>query len=365
MEVLSIPSNKVEIELSGRIYGSSTQTTTAKLLQPKLEVFDTLRQQLCDQSQLLKLTTDANLTREQVFEAYKYDLKLLESRVYSFENCLKKAVYLSFGTKPENLVAASDKWRTIREQIPQLARVPLLALNFVRAAKETPQLVAELQDEFSRGIDRVINLFSLWLQLLVDNECIGIIEWSASDVCRYHYFKQVDESKVLTSSTAISHSYDSSRDFGSRNENTTTLHQTVHQKCFLERHIHHVVACKLYSLKEYRNRKPKRVKEFLKHIPIWLEPLLKIVDGQITMEEIVRRKTIDEIVATEEVISVYKYSPGILLGNFNLVGWSADDLPEKISSIVKEMLLISSSIAFGVAGIAQVIQWLVAIYNLF
>lgn len=44
------------------------------------------------------------------------------------------------------------------------------------------------------------------------------------------------------------------------------------------------------------------------------------------MEERHRRMVAESTRTETEVLAVYKYSPGVLLGPFNLIGWSADDL---------------------------------------
>lgn len=65
---------------------------------------------------------------------------------------------------------------------------------------------------------------------------------------------------------------------------------------------------------------------FLNSVPASLEPHLSIVEGMITMEERHRRLIAEGTRTETEILSVYKGSPGVLLGPFNLIGWSDDDL---------------------------------------
>lgn len=329
MEVTGIPSDKVEIELFGRGYGFTTDYPASRLLQPELGIFGFLNGQLHPQSQLLKLQGGPQLTKAQIFEAYEQDLKLLQGRVKDFEECVRKAIRCSLVIKAsENLEATTSQvWDKLSDQIPSFVKLPLLPLNFVRAAKDAPQLLSELQEEFKRGVDRLVNFFSFYLQSLVDKEFIGIVEWSAPDVCRYHYFKQEFRSDVLKKDdTRTEHSYDESQPLGSRNTSTTVQNKTVRNKRYLERHVHHVANCQLHSVVDYPSPVPPHVKEFLDAVPAWLRPELNIVGGQITLEEVIRRKVADETSVEQEVISVYKASPGVLLGHFNLIGWSASDI---------------------------------------
>jgi hypothetical protein len=53
---------------------------------------------------------------------------------------------------------------------------------------------------------------------------------------------------------------------------------------------------------------------------------MHIVEGTITKEEVFRHQVDEQQFVKSEVLSVDKYSPGVLFGHFNLIGWSGDDL---------------------------------------
>ena len=44
------------------------------------------------------------------------------------------------------------------------------------------------------------------------------------------------------------------------------------------------------------------------------------------MEESHRRLIAETTRTDTDVLAVFKYSPGVVIGPFNLIGWSADDL---------------------------------------
>ena len=91
------------------------------------------------------------------------------------------------------------------------------------------------------------------------------------------------------------------------------------------------------------------MREFLNAVPVWLRTCLQIVDGQMTMEEVLRRKTSEGTVIESEVRAVYRYCPGVLLAPFNLIGWSADDLADTRSGRARS----------GLRAFASEIGWVV------
>jgi hypothetical protein len=159
----------------------------------------------------------------------------------------------------------------------------------------------------------------------VEAEFCGLIDWSAEDVCHYHYFEHEISEKSEDQGQNKQHTYDGSKPFGHRNKVVTHSVKTILHSRISDRHTHHVVDCKLYDLSSYPSKVPQNVGNFLDSVPAWLRPLLKIVDGTITMEERVRVK-FEENTRTEEKMSVSEYSPAVLLGDVTLIGWSGADL---------------------------------------
>ena len=53
---------------------------------------------------------------------------------------------------------------------------------------------------------------------------------------------------------------------------------------------------------------------------------VRIVSGDITMVEKLRKETSNTTTREEQVVSVWKRSPALVLGSFVLLGWSVDDL---------------------------------------
>ncbi|HEY4523803.1 MAG TPA: hypothetical protein VJK04_02955, partial [Candidatus Paceibacterota bacterium] len=83
---------------------------------------------------------------------------------------------------------------------------------------------------------------------------------------------------------------------------------------------------KVHKIRDYPQPVPAYVAMFLDTVPSSLEPHLSVVEGMITMEERHWRLVAEGTHTDTDVLSVFKYSPGVLLGPFNLIGWNADDI---------------------------------------
>ena len=116
------------------------------------------------------------------------------------------------------------------------------------------------------------------------------------------------------------------RPLGQRTTYRTIRDRTTTTRYVQERHVHHVVDAKLHRLVDYPHAVPPYVAMFLDAVPASLAPHLSIVEGTITMEERHRRLIGEKTTTETEILSVYKGSPGVLLGPFNTIGWSSDDL---------------------------------------
>lgn len=319
-ELQYISSDRITVEISSRTFGTTTKAHQ-KYLQDVPPEFSPLAGQLRKQSALLALHPD-HATREQVWAAYGTDLKLLQEHSSQFQAFMRAAIKCSVKTKAsagnDRDAVASDTYAMLEKNIPAIGNAPLLELSHIRAAKPADEQLFELQEEFEEGIGRLLRLFSFWLQMLVEAELVGLAEWSTDDVCRYHYFRHSMEEKVVSEKIKKETETKDNGWF----KVTEIADETITQTLFKERHIHTVVAAKCWSLPDYPRPVPKRIAALLDEVPKWLMPLIRIVDGQMTMEEVVRINQEERTIERSEIRGVYEYEPGILLGTFNLAGFT-------------------------------------------
>ena len=264
-----------------------------------------------------------------VYAAYARDLKMLGRYQEDVEKLIQNAVRFSIighGRNRDQERGWKTAWDRLRTQMPTPATISLIDLSYTRAALPARQLLTELRQEFDRSIGMVINTLAEWLDLLTGLEFIGLVEWSDIDVCRYHFFRhEITEEATGERRREEIRKYPS-RPFGSRTETLLIRDRDVRRRQFQERHVHHIVEAKLYGLEEYLFPVPRNVAMFMDAIPRTLVMHIHIVEGTITKEEVYRRQVAEENLVRSNVLSVSKYSPGVLLGHYNLIGWSADDL---------------------------------------
>lgn len=319
-------SKRIAVMHGDRVYGSEN-SLAAEFVQEVPEALRELAVDLRQRSALLALADAPGLEKRAIFEAYGRDLGLLKRRLAEFDACVLQAIKSSVICQRGGAEKPKDVWEALKEQVPTIGRAPLLDLSHTRAALPAHELLPYLKAEFEAGIERVLRLMACWLQFLVEAEFIGLVEWAgALDVCRYHYFRHERTREVLVARQRSEQTSDESQPYGQRITYRDWVERVIRRREFKERHVHDIVQAKLHSVGEYPRRVPERIAEFLDAVPAWLRPLLQIVEGTITREEIVRRTTGDTTAVETDVISEWKGSPGVLLGNFNLIGWSDDDL---------------------------------------
>jgi hypothetical protein len=319
--------NTATLELNGRSYGADLQAESAhsKYVQKPLQALTPLIEKLRSSSRLLQLTLDTTPDKRVILDAYTADLALLQTYQQQFELCMQLAIQCSLRMEGVNTKVA---WAELQVEMPAIAKEPLIEYSFIRAAKPIETLLDELQAEVIISIDRLLLRMSWYLQMIAEAEFFGVIEWSAPDICRYNYFQHEITQKTSQSVPTQTRSYDETKELGQRNRVVTRWVETILHSRISERHVHHVVEARQYGLPEYPNMVPPNVATFLNGVPVWLRPLLQIVDGTITMEEKIRTR-VDEHTQTHEKISISEYSPAVLIGDIALIGWSGVDLRNK------------------------------------
>ncbi len=318
-----VSNKQVSILLDGRRYGD--EAPLKELFgQPIPPAFIPIAEEIAGQSQLLKLHGDTS--KKEIFNAYAVDLELLNRYMQEFEGAVEQAVRCSIITWNQDDLSTAEQWKGLKDQIPPLGSAVLLALSATRAAKAVPELLRELKQEFDQSVIYVIRRMAIWLELLVDEEVVGLNEWAGEDACAYHYFLHEEQEKVLEQEKRTEVIYDPDKPRGQRYTDTRINKRTVQRSQSRERHVHHIVNTHVWELPDFPDKLPKRVCVFLDAMPEWLQPHVRIVSGDITMVEQLRKVTSDNVAIEEEVLSVWKRSPALVLGPFVLLGWSADDL---------------------------------------
>ncbi|MDP3723035.1 MAG: hypothetical protein Q8R91_06020 [Candidatus Omnitrophota bacterium] len=320
-------SDRVLVDLGGRRFAGADPKERFAQPIPNVELFRELAASIRQGSALLALKSDELTTKSPIYAAYAQDLALLRRCHAEFQGCVRSAVRCSItAVAPGRDRAWEEAWQLLATQIPHTADVQPLDLPHTRAAKPIPELLVELQAEMHEGVERTLRPLADWLQLLAESELIGIVEWSGVDVGCYSFFRHEFTTAVTRGKKRTEVTVDDSQRFGSKTTYRILRDRTVATTQVLERHVHHIVDAKLHKITDYPHPVPSHVAMFLNSVPASLEPHLLIVEGTITKEERHRRLIAEGTRTETEVLSVYKGSPGVLFGPFNLIGWSSDDL---------------------------------------
>ena len=321
--VIDVSANSSQIPLTalgGRTVGRRAAVTGAEFELPVPEALSVLGNTIQRESRLLALT--GHVDKDGVFAAYGADTQLLKRYRDEFDAAMRAAIgaNLSSGS-PQSF---ADAWNALLAQIPDGGALALLRLDANLAAKDADEIRNVLGRQFRVAVQQLLRRFTTYLQLLVDREFFGLVEWTKDpEVARLHYFRHEHTTESTGSQTRI----ENRGDGFSRRTTIQTLLSTTH----LERHVHDLVGVRQYDLKDYPGSFPERVKRFLLAVPEWLRPLLQVVTGQVVLAQTITvRSDTQETVRTE--VSEWTYDPAITLGNVALIGW----LPDEESAPVAE-----------------------------
>lgn len=320
-------SDRVLMDVGGRRFAAAVSEERFTQPIPNVELFRELAAAIRQGSKILALVADDLKTKSPIYAAYAQDLALLRRYHAEFQDCVRSAVRCSIsGAAPGGEHVWEEAWQLLAQQIPPAETVQPLYLPHVMAAKPIPELVADLQTEMHQGIERTLKPLADWLQLMAETELIGLVEWAGVDACCYSYFRHEFTSTVQRGKKREEVTVDDSQPLGAKTTYRILRDRTIMTRQVVERHVHHVVDARVHKVADFPHPIPSHVAMFLDSVPASLEPHLSIVEGMITMEERHRRLIAEGTRTETEVLSVYKASPGVLFGPFNLIGWSSDDL---------------------------------------
>lgn len=329
-KVLTIPSDKVEVEWDGVTFGAETTTeppseTTVGIPESLGSLADILR----SESKLLTLHENENLIKPRVLEAYGHDIDLLGNRMQELDECVRQAIRCSIVfagdrqlTEEQREAEAKKIWEELQPQLPPVEYQHVLKLPYTLAAQDPAAILRELKQQFQQIMAQALRRLALHMKRLVDTQRVGLVSWAGEDACCYHYFCQEHRETVLREQTETE-DRPTSPGFGERR---TVKKREVKKELYSTRHVHHLVDAKLHNLDEYTHPMPQRVHQFLDSVPPRVRHLFQIVDGQMTMEEVVARQVKETTEVETETIAVYRYDPAVTLGDYVLVGWDSKEV---------------------------------------
>ncbi len=206
------------------------------------------------------------------------------------------------------------------------------------AARPLNELRSSLHQEFEQLKRQFVTEMLDMLIQLVGLEAIGLVQWFASDKCTYSSYVRKCEFSNFNQTILSRHFYKVHGGWKRRDK----IKEAVEEKRTLVRRIQHLVEATEYKVGESKVTVPREQLDFLRTIPQWLSPAIRIVEGMLIRETMVEQDLgVQKLTETEDRVQWHN-DPAITLGPFVLSAWgeaeirreeqrqtSADNAPEE------------------------------------
>lgn len=189
------------------------------------------------------------------------------------------------------------------------------------AARPLDELKSSLNQEFEKLQKQFVTEMLEMLIQLVGLEAIGLVEWFASDKCTYSsYVRKCEFSNF--NQTMLSTLYEEE----GRWKRSDKREKAVEEKRTLVRRIQHLVEATEYKVGESKVTVPREQIDFLRTIPQWLSPAIRIVEGMLIRETMVEQDLgVQKLTETEDRVQWHN-DPAITLGPFVLSAWGEAEI---------------------------------------
>lgn len=292
--------------------------------------------QLCDEFSQMLPTSDIEqaASHEALVRATARCSQLLEQRqreIREFVNALcfhVVNIQVRGELHPKAVGSASA---SARNELLEPLKAIIVPVEPILTADLMPQPLPVIKDAVQNWLKtathRIASQFVLALHTLVKEDVVGIIEWTAEQVCKLHYFRHtVIQGRVTTQKTSIVEHIE---------RNTVTIEETqklrARNRYTVERHEHHVMNAEALKLEQTRLPIPQKYNDLINRIPEWLRPQVRVLEGDLFLERVANRLVREDEWETERVVrNTYKTDPAILLGHYVLSGWGEQEVDREI-----------------------------------
>jgi hypothetical protein len=281
---------------------------------------DALVAALHRESKLLALTSGS--PAQAIHNAYGADLALLIRYRDAFRKTIKAAVHARADT------GHTDAQAFLAEMVGtlgDLAHAPNLDLSADAVKLEPVQLLTRMQDEFRSDAEDLKTSVAIWLHALVENDIVSVIERLGAHGMKYHFYHMTSERQE------VHREIDDPGDSLRGRLVTSTVKTSV--KVFSERRVHTVVDAQSHALDAYARRVPARIARLIDSIPPEVREFVRIIDGNVSKEEVHRRQESGGIVTEVHKVWVPDPTPAVF-DSWALAGWGGS-LAEPARSIYR------------------------------
>jgi hypothetical protein len=223
----------------------------------------------------LDMTLPVCQTKVQLFREFDVRAKRVWSFYKEWDDLLDASIRGAAGFK-NYLWTPKDKW-------------PVLAAGADDAVGSIEKVHGTLQRLLSTA---TVELGGSIYSNCRTNACncqMGLVNWLADDVMRYHHFRF-------------------------RTDRVNQYERTETHSLF----IHDVINATAVPVAEYERQIPKRVEKVIDKIPSWLMPSFKIADGTEISKTVIEHET-------RHVVPNLRYDPCLILGPYVFAAWDESE----------------------------------------
>ncbi|MBL8826771.1 MAG: hypothetical protein JNM18_07270 [Planctomycetaceae bacterium] len=246
-------------------------------------------------------------------------------------------------TGETNATGRDTAMRTKLDAMLKSAITLVEPIRNVADATTVSRPVESLRETFRAALDtavgELVRKFFAMLATFVDRKLFGLVEWLPNQCCHYHFFRQVivqenDGRFVETRVVFFDDPEDRDSDTGNLIIGRRTHRSGVRGRHFhrLARHRHDVMNAVRTTIGNSRVVMPPTVERLIAAIPVWLRPLVRIIDGEIFRERIIEQDTgvenwSDVSVRDEPIVGC---EPGVTIGPYVLTGWGPREVEAEL-----------------------------------
>ncbi len=172
---------------------------------------------------------------------------------------------------------------------------------------------------------RVIDAIASYASELVSHGLLGFtMESDSAPAYSYTLHTMELDPAVFTSKQTVT--VNPTAPEGQRTTYTTRSKGSGTARHVTAEHVHHLGAdAQTVPFDRTRVKLPQRVAAFKRQLPPWVTPYLTLTTGTITREEVHERDQYHTQWQSDVIISQWKASPALVLGEIVLAGWSDSD----------------------------------------
>jgi len=190
------------------------------------------------------------------------------------------------------------------------------------AARPLDEFRLSLQQEFEQLKKQFVTEMLEMLIELVGLEALGLVEWFGEEACTYSsYVRTCEFTKTGERNVNRSLFFE---DGGLKQRDKIEI--GLEGKRTLVRRIQHLVEATESKVGEAKLIIPREQLDFLRTIPTWISPAIRIVEGMLIRETIVKQDLgVKTFTATEDRVQWHN-DPAITLGPFVLSAWGETEI---------------------------------------